>query len=99
MKLTKIVKKFRIDKPDKFRLSDFEPADNCGIDIDKAEAKAMLANGVERLSALQEKIYEKNRCSVLIVFHEMDAAGKDSVSKHVTPAVNHLGWQTHTYLL
>jgi len=46
MKLTKIVKKFRIDKPDKFRLADYDPADTCGVDIDKAEAKAMLANGV-----------------------------------------------------
>jgi len=53
MKLTKIVRKFRIDKPDKFRLSNYDPADTCGVDIDKAEAKAMLANGVERLAALQ----------------------------------------------
>ena len=77
MKLTKIVKKFRIDKPDKFRLADYDPADTCGVDIDKAEAKAMLANGVERLAALQEKLYAQNRWTVLAIFQAMDAAGKD----------------------
>src|SRR5438128_1789045 len=97
MKLTKVVKKFRIDKPDKFRLSNFEPADNCGIDIDKAEAKAMLANGVERLSALQEKLYAQNRWSVLIVFQAMDAAGKDSAIKHVMSGVNPQGCQVHAF--
>ena len=49
MKLEHIAKRFRIDKPDKFRLADHDPADCCGLTVDKAEAKAMLAEGIERL--------------------------------------------------
>ena len=77
MKLTKIIRRFRIDKPDKFRLSDYDPGDTCGVDIEKAEAKAMLADGIERLAHLQEKLYAQNRWAVLAVFQAMDAAGKD----------------------
>jgi PPK2 family polyphosphate:nucleotide phosphotransferase len=97
MKLSKIIKRFRIDKPDKFRLSDYDPADTCGLDIEKAEAKAMLADGVERLAALQEKLYAHNRWSVLAVFQAMDAAGKDGAIKHVMSGVNPQGCQVHAF--
>src|SRR2546423_5541595 len=97
MKLTKIVRRFRIDKPHKFRLSDYDPADTCGLDIEKAEAKAMVANGVKRLSDLQEKLYAQNRWSVLVVFQAMDAAGKDGAIKHVMSGVNPQGCQVHAF--
>ena len=97
MKLAKIIKRFRIDKPEKFRLADFDPADTCGLDIEKAEAKAMLADGVERLSALQEKLYAQDRWAVLAVFQAMDAAGKDGAIKHVMSGVNPQGCQVHAF--
>ncbi len=97
MKLTKIIRKFRIDRPGKFRLSDFDCADTCGLDIEKAEAKAMLADGVERLAALQEKLYAQNRWAVLAVFQAMDAAGKDGAIKHVMSGVNPQGCQVHAF--
>src|SRR3954464_799730 len=87
MKLAKMIKRFRIDKPDKLRLADFDPADTCGLDIEKADAKAMLADGVERLAGLQEKLYAQNRWSVLAVFQAMDAAGRDGAIKPVLPAL------------
>jgi PPK2 family polyphosphate:nucleotide phosphotransferase len=97
MKLTKIIKRFRIDRPAKFRLADYNPADTCGLDIEKAEAKAMLADGVERLAALQEKLYAQNRWAVLAVFQAMDAAGKDGAIKHVMSGVNPQGCQVHAF--
>jgi PPK2 family polyphosphate:nucleotide phosphotransferase len=97
MKLSKIIKRFRIDKPDKFRLSDYDPADTGGLDIEKAEAKAMLADGVERLAALQEKLYADNRWAVLAVFQAMDTAGKDGAIKHVMSGVNPQGCQVHAF--
>ena len=39
MKLAKLIKRFHVGKPDKFRLADFDPADTGGLDIEKAEAK------------------------------------------------------------
>jgi PPK2 family polyphosphate:nucleotide phosphotransferase len=92
-----MVKRFRIDKPDKFRLSEIDPAETCGLDLEKAEAKAMLANGVERLAALQEKLYAQNRWAVLAVFQAMDAAGKDGAIKHVMSGVNPQGCQVHAF--
>jgi PPK2 family polyphosphate:nucleotide phosphotransferase len=97
MDLTKIIRKFRIDKPGKFRLSDFDCADTCGLDIERAEAKALLAAGIERLSALQEKLYAQNRWAVLAVFQAMDAAGKDGAIKHVMSGVNPQGCQVHSF--
>ena len=97
MKLAKIAKRFRIEKPKKFKLADFDPADTCGIDIEKAEAKAMLAGGVERLAALQETLYAQNQWSVLLVFQAMDAAGKDGAIKHVMSGVNPQGCQVHAF--
>src|SRR5882724_9007624 len=90
MKLAKLIKRFRVGKPDKFRLADVDPADTDGLDIEKADAKAMLADGVARLSALQEKLYAQNRWAVLVVFQAMDAAGKDGAIKHVMSSVKEL---------
>src|SRR3954465_8392742 len=97
MKLAKLIKRLRVGKADKFRLADFDPADTHGIDIEKSEAKARLAEGVERLSALQEKLYAQNRWAVLAVFQAMDAAGKDSAIKHVMSGVNPQGCQVHSF--
>jgi PPK2 family polyphosphate:nucleotide phosphotransferase len=92
-----MIKHFRIDKPDKLRLADHDPAETCGLDLEKAEAKAILADGVERLAGLQEKLYAQNRWAVLAVFQAMDAAGKDGAIKHVMSGVNPQGCQVHSF--
>ena len=48
-------KRFRIDDPDKFRLSDYDPDDSGGLTKDKSEAKAMPPR--DRTLGLQEKLY------------------------------------------
>ncbi len=55
MKLDSIATRFRIDRPDKFRLSDHDSAECCGLTIDKSEAKAMLAEGIERPQCIAGK--------------------------------------------
>jgi PPK2 family polyphosphate:nucleotide phosphotransferase len=97
MKLASIAGRFRIDKPKKFRLSKHDTAERCGLSVDKAEAKAMLAEGIERLSVLQEKLYADGRWSVLIVLQAMDAAGKDSLIEHVMSGVNPQGVDVHAF--
>jgi PPK2 family polyphosphate:nucleotide phosphotransferase len=97
MKFGQLTERYRIDKPDKFRLSDFDPEDCAGMDIDKDEAKTMLADGVKRLSELQEKLYAQDRWSVLLVFQAMDGAGKDSVIKHVMSGINPQGCQVFSF--
>lgn len=97
MKLDKIAKRFRIDKPNNFKLADYDPGECCGLSIDKADAKEMLNNSIERLSDLQERLYANNKWSVLLVFQAMDAAGKDGVIKHVMSGVNPQGVQVHSF--
>ncbi|MBI4273079.1 MAG: polyphosphate kinase 2 family protein, partial [Rhizobiales bacterium] len=97
MKLSKIAQDFRVDQPDKFGLADVDPADCCGLDIDKGEAKDMLADGTKRLSKLQERLYAQDCWAVLAIFQAMDAAGKDGVIKHVMSGVNPQGCQVFSF--
>ena len=95
MKLDHIARRFRIDQPDKFRLSKHDPAECCGLTIDKKEAQAMLAGGIERLAELQQGA--DDRWSVLIVLQAMDAAGKDSIIKHVMSGINPQGCEVYSF--
>lgn len=97
MDFEKLASRFRIDKPDKFKLSEHDPADTAGLSIDKNEAKDMLADGIKRLSDLQGKLYAHDRWSMLAMFQAMDAAGKDGVIKHVMTGINPQGCQVHAF--
>ena len=97
MKLAKFVRRYCVDKADKFRLADWDPGDTGGLDIDKAEAKDLLAEGVARLSDLQERLYAQDRWSLLAIFQAMDAAGKDGAIGHVMSGVNPQGCEVHSF--
>src|SRR6266516_7306519 len=97
MKSAKLIKPFRIDKPQRFRLADCEPADTRGLTIDKQEANAILAEDIERLAELQDMLYAQGRWAVLAILQAMDAGGKDSVIKHVMTGVNPQGCEVHPF--
>jgi PPK2 family polyphosphate:nucleotide phosphotransferase len=97
MKLAKLIKRYRIDDPEHFKLAAFDPADTGGLDLDKDNAKAMLEQDVERLAKLQERLYAHDRWSLLVVLQAMDAAGKDGVIKHVMSGVNPQGCEVHPF--
>ena len=94
---SEILERYRVRKGANFRITDIDPADTCGIDIEKAEAKALLAEGVKRLSALQERLYADHTYAILIILQALDAAGKDSVIKHVMSGVNPQGCEVHPF--
>jgi PPK2 family polyphosphate:nucleotide phosphotransferase len=93
----KLLKSHRIDHPDKFSLADCDPADTGGIAHDKKGGKAMLAEDVERLGELQQRLNAHGRWAVLVVLQGMDAAGKDGVIEHVMSAVNPQGCTVHPF--
>ena len=93
----KLVRRYRVDNGKKFRLKDSDPGDTGGLDIDKGEAKRMLAEGVEQLAELQEKLFAEDRWALLLVFQAMDAAGKDSTIQHVFSGVNPQGCQVTSF--
>jgi len=97
MKSAKLIEPFRIDKPQRFRLADHDPADTRGLEIDKQEAKSMLAQDIERLAELQEMLYAHHRWAVLAIFQAMDAGGKDSAIEHVMTGVNPQGCEVHAF--
>ena len=97
MSLSKFAKLYRVDDPDSFRIKDWDPVDTNDLDIEKDEAKDLLEEGVKRLSELQERLYAQDRWSVLLIFQAMDAAGKDSVIKHVMSGVNPQGCEVHSF--
>jgi PPK2 family polyphosphate:nucleotide phosphotransferase len=97
MKLAKVLKNCRIDKPGHFRLADCDPADTLGLALDKDSAKPLLEEGMARLSDLQQKLYADDRQAVLIILQGMDTAGKDSAIKHVMSGINPQGCDVHRF--
>src|SRR5215472_13266758 len=97
MKLAKIVKACRIDRPGWFRLAAHDPAETFGLPTDSDQAKLILAEGVSRLAEMQQRLYANGRWAVLIVLQGMDAAGKDGVIKHVMSGINPQGCEVHAF--
>ena len=85
--IRKYVDPFRITKGKGFRLTDFDPGDTCGLQLDKGEAAELLQRGTAWLAEEQDMLYAQDRWSLLLVFQAMDAAGKDSTIKHVISGV------------
>jgi len=97
MKFEHIGTRFRIDRPDDFRLADHDPGGNGGLALDKADGKAMLDEGLEKLHELQERLYADDSWSMLIVLQAMDAAGKDSLIEHVMSGLDPQGVEVHPF--
>lgn len=97
MKLAKIVKQCRIDKPQRFKLADHDPAERFGLSTDIEEVRPILADGIARLEELQQRLYADGQWALLIVLQGMDAAGKDGVIKHVMSGVNPEGCDVHSF--
>jgi PPK2 family polyphosphate:nucleotide phosphotransferase len=96
MKRKVLAKTFRVRRGSGFRLRDVDPDETLGLSS-KERAADLLAEGVDRLAALQEKLYAQNRWAVLLIFQAMDAAGKDSTIKHVMSGVNPQGCQVFSF--
>jgi len=56
-----------------------------------------LKECVERLTELQERLYAERRWAVLVIFQAMDAAGKDSIIKHVMSGINPQGCRVYSF--
>src|SRR5262245_22710987 len=54
----------------------------------KSDYKDRLVDHVDRLQAIQEKLYASNSYALLLIFQAMDAAGKDGVIRNVMSGVN-----------
>jgi len=82
--------KFRAGEGKKINLKEWL-TDDKDKPVEKDSGVSLLQEDILKLSDIQEKLYASNRHSVLIVIQAMDAAGKDSVIKHVMSGLNPQG--------
>jgi PPK2 family polyphosphate:nucleotide phosphotransferase len=93
----KFLERYRVEDGKGFRLKRVDPGDTADLDMEKDEARALLAKGTQFLAAQQERLYADDRHSLLLIFQAMDAAGKDSTIKHVMSGVNPQGCQVTAF--
>jgi PPK2 family polyphosphate:nucleotide phosphotransferase len=80
----------------KVRLSDFDPGFT-GKFRQKEEAREKLATDIEQLAKYQDVLYAQDSKALLVIFQALDAAGKDSVIKHVMSGVNPQGTEVYSF--
>jgi PPK2 family polyphosphate:nucleotide phosphotransferase len=90
------VSRYRVDDGRRFRLRDYDPGDTAGLKS-KKKAEELLRDGIQRLAALQDRLYAEDSWAVLLIFQAMDAAGKDGAIKHVMSGINPQGCQVYSF--
>jgi len=93
---SKLIKPFRIDDGETFRLKDFDPADTGKLKSEE-EAADLLAKGISQMAELQDKLYAQDRWGLLLIIQAIDAAGKDGIVKHVMSGMNPQGCQVSSF--
>ena len=98
---------FKVSPGKKNNLKDFDPAwipkwakkqeDEEGKKATKDQASAILEANTQKLIELQELFWASHTYSILIILQGMDAAGKDSVIRHVLSGVNPQGCQVTAF--
>jgi PPK2 family polyphosphate:nucleotide phosphotransferase len=73
----------------RIHLEKLDPAATHGHAKDASEA--VLESGLERLTALQDRIYAEQKHAVLVLLQGIEAAGKDGTIRHVMSAFNPQG--------
>jgi PPK2 family polyphosphate:nucleotide phosphotransferase len=99
-----LLERFLVTPGEPARIVERDPASTGGPEFAdlaqdelKEVAKDAIARGIAELSDSQELLWASNRYSVLLVLQAMDAAGKDSVIKHVMDGVNPQGVQVVSF--
>jgi PPK2 family polyphosphate:nucleotide phosphotransferase len=90
------IDRFRV-RPNDRRAISRHATDSTGSFKNKDVAEAHQLKALERLEELQGRLYAHDRYALLLIFQGMDAAGKDSVIKHVMSGVNPQGTQVYSF--
>ncbi|QXE89932.1 polyphosphate kinase 2 family protein [Geomonas subterranea] len=87
---------FRVKPKDKVELKQW-PTSVPPFYHSKEQYQELLNEQIERLSTLQGLLYANNSWSILLIFQAMDAAGKDSMIKHVLSGINPQGCEVYSF--
>jgi PPK2 family polyphosphate:nucleotide phosphotransferase len=97
MNYREFIRPFVVPQQGKISLKrDYDP-DYVDDSIKKSDADELLAEGVAQLAAYQDKLYAQSTHALLVIVQAMDAAGKDSVIKHVMSGLNPQGTQVTSF--
>src|SRR5262245_18658804 len=89
-------KDFRVEEGDKVRLHKWPTRVKPAYKSEKQYMK-LLANDISQLSSLQQMHYATDKWALLLIFQAMDAAGKDSIIRHVMSGINPQGCQVFSF--
>ncbi len=89
-----LAERLRVD-PEDFDLEDHDPAFTA--DETEESAREQLAGDIEEMFRLQDRFYADGRHALLVIIQALDAAGKDSVIKHVLSGLNPSGCEVHSF--
>jgi len=93
----RFIERFLVSPGKKISLrKDFDP-DYAAEYLRKEESDALLRQDVARLVELQDRLYAQSTAALLVIVQAMDAAGKDSVIKHVMSGLNPQGCQVWSF--
>jgi PPK2 family polyphosphate:nucleotide phosphotransferase len=76
--------------------TDFDPGYTAHY-LRREDADALVRRDIERLAEFQDKLFAQKTYALLIILQGMDAAGKDSVIKHVMSGLNPQGCQVWSF--
>jgi polyphosphate kinase 2 (PPK2 family) len=100
----RLLGRFLVAPGEAARIADRDPSSTASPELadlaqDELEqrAKDAIAHGIAELSEAQELLWASDRYALLVVLQAMDAAGKDSVIKHVMSGVNPQGVQVVSF--
>jgi PPK2 family polyphosphate:nucleotide phosphotransferase len=85
-----VIEQLRVEPGQAAGLADRDARDTLGIG-DKESAKMLRSDLVQRLDALQQRLFAESKRSVLLVLQGIDASGKDGVIKKVFSGLNPQG--------
>ena len=95
-RIAEFASRFRVEPGRNVKLmKDFDPAGQ--RQVSKAEAKQILAEGVELLAEYQARLAAQDTYGVVVVLQAMDAAGKDGTIRHVMSGVNPQGVEVRSF--
>jgi PPK2 family polyphosphate:nucleotide phosphotransferase len=91
-----LIEDFRVAPHERVRLRDW-PTGIAPLYKSKEHYEELLERHAEELRAMQDVLYAANSYALLVIFQGMDAAGKDSMIKHVMSGVNPQGCQVFSF--
>lgn len=88
--------RFRAHEGDRIKLNDWPTKIEPLVDTSRDYQKLKAAH-IKQLTKLQNLLYASNQYALLLIFQAMDAAGKDSIIRHVMSGVNPQGCQVFSF--